>query len=204
MKEKILISLILLTVFCAAPIFAQEKLDLVTEIIKFNNIKIPSDKKEIFLSAFLRPLLSKNGSIEFHVKGQKIIFTDTRNRIKLIKGFTEIMDDSGFQLDDFFAKSGKGKKLVTEFVEIHYIYPMLWCDVGEELILAKFAIQERLLTKMLEEIKVKSESGMIDYSSGVLNPSRGLNLMGTKKRVGLGRKFVALFDQPILIEDSDF
>lgn len=198
MKKQIIISLFLLAAFCAVPVFAQEKTDLVAETIEFKIIKLPAGKKEDFLVAFLRPLLSRKGSVEVNAENQKFNFTDSPNRLKLIKKFTEVLDNSGFRINDFLAKSAKDKKNISESVPTFYLYPVLWCDVGEEARLVKLALQENLLVKMLAEIKVKGER----YST--LDLGGGINLTGTKKRVVLAKKFVALFDEPILTEADDF
>jgi hypothetical protein len=189
---------LLLMLFCAETLFGQEKTNSAVEIIKFKNIKFKGDRIETFLSAFLRPFLSKNGSVEFDIRDQEFIFTDTPNRIKLIKKFTEIIDESGFRPSNFPVKISKNKKNIAEFVQTYYLYPILWCDVGEEYRLAKLALQENLLIKMIEEIKVRGERTITSDSSS------GLNLTGTKKQIALAKKIIELFDQPILIEDYDF
>jgi type II secretory pathway component GspD/PulD (secretin) len=191
--KKNLTFLFLLTAFYVTPIFAQEKTGLVTKIIEFKNIKIPVEKKEIFLSSFLKPLLSKNGIVLFNKQDRGITFTDTPNRIKLSKDFMEMLDISGFKANDLSAKSNKSRKDVYEFVETHYIFPALWCDVGEELHIAQIGLQERPLIKIIEGINVKVEK----------NPN-GLRLTGTKKQVALAKKIIAIFDQPILTEEKDF
>jgi hypothetical protein len=198
MKNQIIISLFLLATFYITPVFAQEKTDLVAEIIEFKIIKIPDGKKEVFLAAFLRPLLSRKGSVEFDTENQKFNFTDSQNRLKLIKKFTEVLDNSGFRINDFLAKSVKDKKNISESVRTFYLYPVLECDVGEGARLAKISLQENLLVKTLAEIKVNGER----YS--VLDSGGGINLTGTKRRVVLAKKFVALFDKPILTEVEDF
>ncbi len=198
MKKQSIIILFLLATFCIVPVFAQKKTDLAAEIIEFKIIKIPDGKKELFLAAFLRPLLSRKGSVEFDAENQKLNFIDSPNRLKLIKKFTEVLDNSGFRLSDFLAKSAKDKKNISESVRTFYLYPVLWCDVGEEPRLAKLALQENLLVKMLAEIQVKGER----YSD--LDSIGGINLTGTRKRIVMAKKFVALFDEPILTEADDF
>ena len=187
-----------LTIFCAAPVFGQEKTKAVTEIVEFRNVKISADKKEVFLAAFLRPLLSRSGLVEFNAETQKFNVTDSPNRLILIKKITEVLDNSGFRINDFLTKSANDKKNISEPVQTSYLYPVLWCDVGEELRLAKLALQENLLVKMLAEINVRGEK----YSN--FDSGGGINLTGTKKRVALAKKFVALFDEPILTEENDF
>jgi hypothetical protein len=198
MKKLILTGLLLMAVGCVAPVFGQEKTEAATEIIEFRNIKIPADKKEAFLAAFLRPLLSRQGSVESDAETQKFNFTDSPNRLRLIRDFTGLLDNSGFRVNDLLAKSANEKRKISEAVQTTYLYPVLWCDVGEELRLAKLALQENLLVRMLAEINVRGEK----YAN--LETGSGLNLTGNRKRVALAKKFIALFDAPILTEQNDF
>jgi hypothetical protein len=197
MKRQIFLTLFLLTIFCVVPVFGQEKTEAVTEIVEFRNIKISTDKKEVFLAAFLRPLLSKKGLVKFDAETQKINVSDSPNRLKLIKKITEVLDNSGFRINDFLTKSANSKKNISESIETSYLSPVLWCDVGEGLRLAKLALQENLLVKILAEINVRGEKYSFDSGGGI-------NLTGTKKRVALAKRFVALFDEPILTEVNDF
>src|SRR5688572_5326523 len=95
MKKQILISLILLTVFCVAPVRGQAGNDFVTEAVKFNNLKIPADKKELFLTDFFKPLLTTGGSVEFDERNRAFIFNDTQNRVEFIKRFRNVLESSG-------------------------------------------------------------------------------------------------------------
>lgn len=196
-KKLILSGLFGLLILGAAPAFGQEKAETVTETVEFRNVKIPAGKKEAFLAAFLRPMLSRRGSVEPHAETQKFKVTDSPNRLKLIRKFIEILDGSGFRANDFLAKRATNRKSISESVQTSYLYPVVWCDVGEEARLAQLALQENLLIRMLAEINVRGEK----YSS--LDAGGGINLTGAGKRMALAKKFVALFDEPILIEQND-
>jgi len=191
--KKNLIFLFLSAILCVSSIFAQQKNDLVTKTIELKNINIRFEKKEVFASSFLKPLLSKNGTILFDKQARDFTFTDTPNRIKLINSFMKMLDISGLKAEYFSAKSDKSRKNIYELVQTNYVFPAIWCDVGEEDRIAQLALQETPLIKILEAINVKVERSL-----------NGVSLTGNKKQVALAKKIIAIFDQPILTEEKDF
>jgi len=203
MKNRIIISLFLLAVFCAAPVFAQlQQSDLITEIIKFNNIKIPKDKcygdsckldeKTKKFLAFFQPALSKRGSIEVDSRSQSLIFTDTKNRIKLIENISKIIDNSGFTLELFTSGFSNNEQTYIKTVKSS-ILPLRWCGNDAELKNQPVwtAKQGRILIKILKLLNVSIE--MTD----------GIKITGAEKNVNLAENIVNLFSMPYLIEEID-
>jgi hypothetical protein len=189
MKKRIFISLALFAILAVAPVFSQEKYESVTAAVKFEKIKIPVSKNGAFQAAFFKPLLTESGTVGFNAQNQTFVFNDTPARIEFIKKFAGVLENSEFQSKDFFAKPKKGRRGVTETVPVGLLTIRIGCDVGEEFAYAGRQVKLDLLIKTITEIKVRAEIVGIDMNY------RGLKLTGTRKRVELAKKIIALFEQ---------
>jgi type II secretory pathway component GspD/PulD (secretin) len=113
MKRQILLGLFLLTVFCAASIFAQSNSpsgeNLVTELIKLKNVpdipnivRVYNAKNETYyperqisfrkLMDSVKIYLSPKGAIEIDARSRTLIITDTPSNIEFMKGVVVTFD----------------------------------------------------------------------------------------------------------------
>ncbi len=204
MKTRIIISLFLLAVFCAVPVFAQNaEKALQTEFIRLNNFKVEKAENDFnrlsdetsYLLGIIKPLLTKRGSIEIAVREKSLIVTDTEGRVKLIGELIKMLDESKLLINDLVSETPKeDEKIITETVKTNYIFPIISCLDGKES--PWMVIQGFLLFKPMKQIKVRIRSAGLDR--------KDVNLTGTEKRVELAKRIVALFDQPFLTEEADY
>lgn len=204
MKRQILFNLFLLTIFCVAPVFAQnEDMTLKTEFFRLNNLEVKKDEKDSnrlsnetsYLLEIFKPLLTGKGSVEVDVREKTLIVTDTKGRVKLIGELVKTLDDSGLSLNDLMSESLKeGEKIITETVKTNYIFPVTSCLHGKES--PWMVVQGLLLFKPVKKLQVRIRSNKQN--------DKEVELTGTEKRVGLVKKIVALFDQPFLTELADY
>ncbi|HQU83315.1 MAG TPA: hypothetical protein PKY59_09335 [Pyrinomonadaceae bacterium] len=193
--EKALLITVLFTFFCLSSISAQEKTGLVTETIQLTNTKNSLTKKDIFVKELFQPLLSKNGKIEFDVNAQKIVVTDKRNSVDLIKNITQSIENSGLSFGQLSKNDNKKIERITRTVGISFLPSGLICDVGEEEKIAKLQLRQNLLIELIKKIKVGAEP----FKNDLLE--NNLKLTGTEKRVELAKNITKLFNETILLED---
>lgn len=204
MKKGILSGLLLLTVFCNAPVFAQrQKSDLMTGFIKLKNIKLGSGcssfmnccsfndrTKNIF--NLLRPALSPGGAAEVDTRSNVLIVTDVEKRIKLQKELIGILDDSNLNPDEAAANSSNTEKKISGEISFRNLKFSFLKDTTNGV------WQEKQASMLISVI------GNLEGNFEINSESVVFTITDTRKRIEIIKKLVELFDQPFLEDGMDY
>ncbi len=148
-KVKILLSLVLLTIFCAISVFSQQDSANTNKLTwsfislddsKFSSIgyakkqgseKFILDKNSQKFIELLSEFSSEMGSVKIDKKKQLII-TDELNRIKTIEEFIKILEDSPLTFEQLFSSKTDGTGLYTLEVQNPNLDTTIGCGTGRE------------------------------------------------------------------------
>lgn len=200
-----LLFLILLAVYSVVTTFGQEKSILETEFFRLKDIKLPQDvcsgdictihgKTEKFIQIFV-PLLSENGSIEFDDSTQTLIFTDTKNRVKLLNELVKILDDSGLAVDNLFENNFDQRQRASFQIKLQNLELSIGCGTGN----GKNTWQQtqgRMLTSIITKIFAPTTfevNGRERTITGYVEGNRDAAII----------QIAQLFDKPFLAEEFE-
>jgi hypothetical protein len=181
---------------------------LYTSFITFKNLSFAygegqdahtrNNKRTDFFAQLIKPLLSKRGSVEFDVRSSTVILTDLASRREPLGEFAEILDNSGFTIDELMSRNGGGEPPIRETLHTRNLFPIVICDGGRP-------------PKDGDQPAWASDQGMLLFEIIRLPvgrwknfSKRQLDIEGTQREINLAKNLINFFDKPLFNQEKEY